>query len=341
MRQLKTGLLCVYLASCGGDSGKGPDPSLSHPIELERVRTIVRHDASEATAWLGRMRDLRHDPVADHLLGVDIDDQRIVEFTTGGEFVGYFGRRGEGPGEIRSLGSFEVTERLVVALDRGNGKLVFFDRLTRQAATEVPLNRGTRDMTTVGDTLVAVMPGPGGTLYELFNLDGQSLGAFGDAAFLGSSCLVCSITSIGDGLLVVVKPESPEGRIYRLDGSMFDAFAFGDVSHVLAKWREDFLETIRDVSGRVAAGAAGRIPAGRAWAGLPTGAVGDGSFFVRASPEKLNVNADEFWVLDRRGRVRKRYVFDRPLIGVATISFPRVFATGLSHEFGVYEYRLP
>jgi hypothetical protein len=287
------------------------------------------------------MRDLRHDPVADHLLGVDIDDQRIVEFTTGGEFVGYFGRRGEGPGEIRNLGSFEVTERLVVALDRGNGKLIFFDRLTRQAVTDVPLNRGTRDLTMLGDTLVAVMPGPDGTLYELFDLDGRSVGSAGDAAFLGSSCLVCSITSIGEELLVVVKPESPEGRIYRLDGTMYDAFAFGEVSHVLAQWGEDFLETIRRASGGVPAGAGGRVPAGRAWAGIPTGAFADGSFFVRAAPENLDVNADELWVLDRRGRVGKRYAFDRPWMAVSTVSFPRVFAVGLGPEFGVYEYRLP
>ncbi len=302
---------------------------------------IVRQDASDATAWLGRIRNLRHDPVEDHLMGVDIDDQHIVEFTTAGEFVGYFGRHGRGPGEIRNLGSFEITRRLVVALDRGNGKLLFFDRLSRQAVTEVPLNRGTRDMTVLGDTLVAVMPGPGGTLWELFDLDGQSLGAFGDAAFLGSSCLACSITSIGEELLVVLKPESPEGRVYRLDGTMFDAFGFGEVNHVLAAWREDFLETIRKASRRVATGGGGRIAAGRAWAGLPTGAFGDGLFFVRASPENLAVNADEFWVLDHRGRVRKRYVFDRPLIGASTASPPRIFALGLSHEFGVYEYRLP
>ncbi|WP_420441214.1 hypothetical protein [Candidatus Palauibacter sp.] len=277
----------------------------------------------------------------DHLLGVDIDDHLIVEFTTGGEFVGYFGRYGEGPGEIRNLGSFEVTRRLVVALDRRNGKLVFFDRLTRQAVTEVPLNRSTRDMTMLGDTLVAVMPGPGGTLYELFDLEGRSLGAVGDAAFLGSSCLVCSLTSIGGELLVVMKPESPEGRIYRLDGTLYDAFSFGEVNHVLAEWREDFLETIRKVAGRVAAGVAGRMAAGRAWAGLPTGNFHDDSFFVRASPENLAVNADEFWVLDHRGRVRKRYAFDRPLIGASTASYPRIFAVGLGRAFGVYEYRVP
>ncbi|WP_419935712.1 hypothetical protein [Candidatus Palauibacter sp.] len=303
------------------------------------MRTIVRQDASGATAWLGRIRNLRHDPVADHLLGVDIDDHRIVEFTTGGGFVGYFGRYGEGPGEMRNLAGFEVTGRHVISLDRGNAKLVVFDRFTRQAVTEVPLNRGAMDLTLLGDTLVAVMPGPDGTLYELFEVDGRSVGAFGDGAFL-ASCVRCSITSIGEELLAVVKPGSPEGRIYRLDGTMFDAFGFGEVVHVLTEWREDFLATVRGASRMVAPGGGG-MPAGRLWAGSTTGAIGDGSFFVRATPENMDVNPGEMWVLDRRGRVQKRYVFDPPLIGVSTVSFPRIFAVGLSREFGVYEYRLP
>ncbi len=208
---------------------------------MERVRTIVRQDASDATAWLGRIRDLRHDPVEDRLLGVDIYDQRIVEFTIDGAFAGSFGRYGEGPGELRKVAAFEVTGRHAVVLD---------------------------------DTLVAVMPGPEGTLYERIGVDGR--------------------------------------------------------------------KTVRRASGMVAAGGGGRIAAGRLWAGTNTGALRNGSFFASAIPENMDVNPAEFWVLDRYGRVRQRYVlFDRPLIGISTASFPRVFAVGLSHEFGVYEYRLP
>ncbi len=177
------GLLCLASASCGGY--EGPDRSLSRPYVLEYVRTIVRQDASEATAWLGRLRDLRHDPVSDHLLGVDIDDRVIVEFTTGGELVGFFGRYGQGPEELRNVSAFEVTDRHVVALDSGNGKLVVFDRSTREMLTEVRLNRGTLDLTMLDDTLVAVMPGPEGTLYEQIGIDGRRAGAFGDGGFVG------------------------------------------------------------------------------------------------------------------------------------------------------------
>ena len=305
------------------------------------MRVIVRQDASEATAWLGRVRDLRHDPVVDRLLGVDIDDQLVVEFTTGGEFAGVFGRYGEGPGELRNVAAFEVTGRHVVVLDSGNGKLVVFDRSTREMVTEVPLHRGTLDLTMLNDTLVAVMPGPEGTLYERIGVDGRTSGAFGDGGYVRSACMQCSITNIGEGLLVVVKPALPEGRIYRLDGTLFDAFGFSELDHVLNQWRLDFQETVRRASGMVASGGGGQVAAGRLWAGSNTGALRNGSFFASAVPENMGVNPAEFWVLDRRGRVRERYVFDRPLIGVSTVSFPKVFALGLSHEFGVYEYRLP
>ena len=305
------------------------------------MRTIIRPDLSDATAWLERVSDLRYDPATDHLLARDIYNHRIVEFTTEGEFVGYFGQFGEGPGEMRNLGSFEIGGGHVIALDRGNGKLVIFDRATRGLTVEVPLNRYAMDLTLLGDTLVAVMPGPDGTLYELFEPSGRSLGAIGDGGFPAAPCMRCSITSIGRELLVVVKPGVPEGRVYRLDGSLFDAFAFIEVSHVLQEWSEEFLETVRRVSGVVAAGGRGRVAEGRLWAGSTTGALGDGAFFVRAVPENMDVNRTELWTLDCRGRLTKRYVFDRPLILPATVSGQRLFALGTRDEFGIYEYRLP
>ena len=305
------------------------------------MRTVVRQDASEATSWLGRVWDLRHDPVTDHLLARDIHDHRIVEFTTSGEFVGYFGQFGEGPGEMRNLRVFEVWNDHVIALDQGNGKLVVFDRATRRLKTEVSLDRFARDITILGDTLAAVMPGPNGALYELFEPGGRNLGVVGDGGFVAAPCRTCSITSIGRELIAIMKPEVPEGRIYRLDGNLYDAFAFTELNHVLHEWREDFLEHIRRASGMAAAGGEGRIAAGKLWAGTATGALGGGSFFVNANPENMDVNPAEFWVLDCRGRVTKRYVFDRPRIVASTVSGRRIFALGTGREFGVYEYRLP
>ena len=292
-------------------------------------------------AWLGRLWPIVHDPVTDHLLGVDIDDHRIVEFAADGQFVGYFGQFGEGPGEMRNLRYVEVAGDLVIALDQGNGKLVVFDRATRRLKTEIPLNRFAMDIAMLGDTLVAVLPGPDGALFEVFEPGGRSRGAIGDGGYVGPPCVGCRIVHLGRDLLAVVKPEPPEGRIYRTDGTLFDVFSFTELNHVWEEWREEFLETIRRASGMVAAGGEGRISAGKLWAGTMTGALDGGSFFVNANPENMDVNPAELWILDCRGRVTKRYVFDRPDAIPSAVSGHRIFALGTGREFGVHEYRLP
>ena len=313
---------------------------LDRPTELEWVRTIARPDTREETAWFGRFTQVHHEPATGRLFAPDIDNQHIVELSVDGKLRGQYGRRGEGPGEIKNLFALGVAAGHVVALDIGNGKIVVFDRSTQQMAVEVGLDRAPRDITTIGDTLIAVMPGTMGALFELVRPDGRSEGSFGDGAYVAGTCSRCSITYVGNGLLAVLKPAFPEGRVYRLDGTLFEAFAFMEVDHVLSEWREEFLRTIRRVSGMVAAGSGGRVSAGKLWVSKPF-STGNGSFFVTATPENLDVNARELWQLDFRGRVTRRYVFDRPWMAYAAGPFPTVYSLGLRDQMGIHEYVAP
>lgn len=337
IRSLLLGGICVLVSSC-----RNTEPgSLDRAVTLERVRTVVRQDATAETSWLSRPSGLRYDAGSDRLFALDRDDQRVLEFTTSGAFVGAFGRHGEGPGELQSVKASAVAGGSVVVLDQGNRKLAVFDRHTRELMTETPLmGRVPVNMATVGDTLVAVIPGPGGSLFELFSPDGRSRGAFGDGGFLGGYPGYL-IADIGDERIAVVRPELPEGRIYRLDGSPVEIFVFSELSHVLAEWREDFAEKVRRRMGALASPDAGRISAGKRYV-TSLGAAGDGSFFVAVSPENLDVNPLEMWILDRRGRIRGRYAFDRTWVGRLTAaSFPRIFAAGQGDTYGIYEYRIP
>lgn len=336
-RFLSVAGICFFLSSC---SSAEPD-TLVGADKLERVRTVVRQDATAETVWLSRPSALHYDEIADRLFALDRDNQRAVEFTTSGEFVGAFGGRGEGPGEMRNVKAVAAIAATVVVLDQGNSKLLFFDRDTRELMTEVRLRgRVPVNMSTAGDTAVAVIPGPNGSLFELFSLEGLSLGAFGDGGFLGNGYPGHLVADIGYGRLVVVKPELPEGRIYRLDGSPLDIFVFSELGHVLAEWREAFAAKVRRRMGSLAAADAGRIAAGKLYVSS-LGAAGDGSFFVAVTPEDLDINPPELWLLDRRGRVKRRYVFDRPWVGRLTASFPRIFAAGQEDEYGIHEYRIP
>jgi len=302
------------------------------------VRTIVRQDATAETSWLHRPTELRYDSVSGHLFGLEWADDRIVEFTTDGEFVRYFGSGGEGPGEIGNLRGFAVGTGHVTVLDAGNGKLIVFDRTTGGMRHEIRLDRRLSGMAAVSDTVLAVMPGPDGTLIELFHIDGRSEGSFGDASYAETANIGLSLSHVGGGLLLVLKPVIPEGRLYRLDGSLHAEVTFAELAHVLAGWQEELAELMGrarlvDAGGR-------RIGGGKMWVGNPR-PLGDGSFFLTATPEHLDTNPWELWVLDHGGRITGRYAFAETWVRGYAASFPAIYALGLGDEYGIYEYRIP
>ena len=331
--------LATALTACSGpDEGPQRPASFGEPITLERVRTIVRQDTAAATTWLHRPSELRYDSVSGHLFGLEWADDRIVEFTTDGEFVGSFGRGGEGPGEIGNLRGFVVGAGHVTVLDGGNGKLVVFDRNQGNVQREIKLDRRPQGMAAVSDTVLAVMPGPDGTLIELFHIDGRSQGSFGDASYLETGNIGLSLSHVGGGLLLVLKPVIPEGRLYRLDGSLRAEVAFAELAHVLAEWQGELAEMMErarlvDAGGR-------RISGGKMWVGDPR-LLGEGSFFLTATPENLDENPWELWILDHGGRITGRYAFAETWVRGYAVSLPQVYALGVQDEYGVYEYRIP
>ena len=331
-------LLPVILALAACAKPEPGAPSLEKPITLERTRAVVRQDTTAATTWLHRPTELRYDPVSGHLFGLELADDRIVEFTTEGEFVRYFGSGGEGPGEIGNLRGFAVGTGHVTVLDAGNGKLVVFDRNTGEVRREIKLDRRLRGMAAVSDTVLAVMPGPDGALIELFHIDGRSQGSFGDAGYTETGNIGLSLSHVGGELLLILKPAIPEGRLYRLDGSLHAEITFAELAHVLSEWQGELAEKMErarlvDAGGRPISG-------GKLWVGNPR-ALGDGSFFLTATPEDLDENPWELWVLDHGGWLTGRYAFAETWVRGYAVSLPRIYALGIGGEYGVYEYRIP
>lgn len=335
-RQLSL-FLALGLTACS-EPGPATPASLDQPIALERVRTVVRQDTTDATTWLHRPTRLRYDSVSGHLFGLEWADDRIVEFTTEGEFVAYFGRGGEGPGEIGNLRDFAVGTGHVTVLDAGNGKLVVFDRDTGEMRREIKLDRRLRGMAALSDTLLVVMPGSGGTLFEHFHIDGRSQGSFGDASYTETGNVGLSLSHVGGELLLVLKPVIPEGRLYRLDGSLHSEVTFEELAHVLAEWRGEFAEMME--RSRLADAEGRPISGGKMWVGEPR-PLGDGSFFLTATPENLDANPWELWVLDHGGRITGRYAFAETWVRGFAVSPSTVYALGIGDEFGVYAYRPP
>ncbi|WP_419936674.1 6-bladed beta-propeller [Candidatus Palauibacter sp.] len=334
-------LVAVVIAACSGSANDQSSRGLDVPTELRYVRTVVRQDTTEGTTWLQLPQRISYDSASSHLFVLDWAEQSIMEFTTSGRFVGSFGHKGEGPGELKNVQAYALGRHHLTALDMGGGKLEVFDRSSRAAQRTIRLQRLMLDITAIDDTIVAVLPGPDGALFELFNItSGSSLGSFGDGGFLGTVCMYCSITYIGNDLLVVLEPGRIDGRIVRLDGSPFEVFAFVELADVLTRWQEQFLGVMREAVGRLNNGERGRVPGGKVW--FPTvGATGDGGFFVIATPARVGDDPFEIWTLDQRGRITARYRFDRTWIGMYTSSFPTIYTLGSDDQYGIYEYEVP
>ena len=100
-----------------------PDPAAPQAERWTLGRSVVIGDAMDEERGLTRVGSVA---VAGGRLYVgQPQESRIRVFTDEGEFVGFIGRRGEGPGEFRSLGKIGAREDAVWAADRQ--RLTYFD----------------------------------------------------------------------------------------------------------------------------------------------------------------------------------------------------------------------
>jgi hypothetical protein len=78
----------------------------------------------------------------DNLYVLDGDNGRVIVFDRTGRFVRQFGRKGEGPGELRFPFTMTITrDGHVVVLDPGNRALVVYDR-EGEYVRNLPIDRG-------------------------------------------------------------------------------------------------------------------------------------------------------------------------------------------------------
>jgi hypothetical protein len=117
----------LSLQACRGGHGERANDvrrgaGVAEPV-VHRLGTI---DLTENdTAYLGRPAALSVDPEDGSLYVTDAFWGRVLRFSPSGALVRMYGRRGEGPGELKSPGTVEVVDSAVVVLD--------VNRLTRYA----------------------------------------------------------------------------------------------------------------------------------------------------------------------------------------------------------------
>jgi hypothetical protein len=328
---------CVALAAPGCGPTDATDLSVAVPMDF--VRTVAAPQVDDVDPWLSQPSRIRYDGASGTLFTREWADVSVQEFSRSGEHIReYGGVRGEGPGEIDNMRTYDIGPDYVVIHDGGGAKILRFDRRDASLISEFSLGRMVYDMTVVGDTAIALIPGTDGSAFDLLDLDGNPLASAGDGGFLTSGICRCLIRDIGAGRVVIVRTTLAEGRVLSLDGHLREAFGFHELAHVLAQWSEDFREKLREMGTRIAEGAPGRVASGRYYVSEVVG-LGDGTFYAILVPEKTHEEPLEIWVMDRKARVSGRYAYQRTRVGAHADGFPTVFGVGFDdgsiHEFHV------
>ena len=104
--------------------------------QLERwtlERTITIGDHSDPEVGLTRVGDVI--VVGERLFVAQPREQRLRIFSLAGDFLGFLGRQGEGPGEFSNMSAIGVRDGLVWVSDRFMGRVQYFDSGGRYASS--------------------------------------------------------------------------------------------------------------------------------------------------------------------------------------------------------------
>lgn len=102
-----------------------PHPAFGQPERWTSERTVKIGDALDPETGLTRVGDVI--VMGDRLLVTQDLERRVRVFSLTGDFLGFIGRGGEGPGEFRSVGSAGLHDGRVWVHDRSSRRFQYFD----------------------------------------------------------------------------------------------------------------------------------------------------------------------------------------------------------------------
>lgn len=119
------GCSCLWAASPCSGSAQGERWTLERTIRIGH-----HHDPERGLTWV---RDVI--VVGERLFVMQHREQRLRIFSLAGDFQGFLGGRGEGPGEFREVNGIGVRDGLVWVSDRLRGRVQYFDPEGRYASS--------------------------------------------------------------------------------------------------------------------------------------------------------------------------------------------------------------
>jgi hypothetical protein len=157
---------CLSVAACHGADGHGnargaARSDLSEP-QLQALPRIAL--AESDTLYVGRPAALAVDPQDGSLYLSDGFWGRVLHFSPAGALLGVYGRRGEGPGELKAPSAVSVHGGELLVSDVGKRELVRFDRATARFVGSARYDGIMRSLAPDGERVWAgVMNVPGKT----------------------------------------------------------------------------------------------------------------------------------------------------------------------------------
>lgn len=162
------------------------------------------------------------------LLYSRMSDTVFVLVSSEGQFIGSFGREGEGPGEVRQAVPVSLSDTLVTVLDRGNYRLAFWRPNGQYLSSQRLEHGGVFDVVpTPENGWLIVRAGASGLLLErLAHRGGPQSIVLSDGDFVdrwgSAEQTVTNRPAIGTwpGGLVIADPMSAELALFTMDGRL-------------------------------------------------------------------------------------------------------------------------
>lgn len=333
-----------------------PPGSEDQPVRLEEEGPVIVPGLRDGTEWFGAVWTLRIDPGTGHLLALDRQVGHVAEFTPAGNLVRqYGGPSGQGPREVLRATSFAFSDSLFFLLDRGNRKVLVYDRDTGYR-TNFPVRTWHKSIAVSGDRLF-LLPGTDGHALDVYSTDGDELGSVGDASSLpaGASdsasrrwlerppCGGCQLLALRNETLLAAGTEAAVMVQYSEEGEVLRRIDLFEENALLGHWRAEDESYMREQQKR----ARERSTSSHQVRVLKR-YVHDFSLDTRGrigatvipSRDVLEARGYEYWIFDPADFSHRRFRYPRRNVGYLAVGDGRSVYALDTNDSGIYRFRL-
>lgn len=326
-----------------------------NPVRLQEDGPVIIPGLRDGTEWFGAVRVLRIDPGTGHLLTLDRHGGRVAEFTPSGKLIRqYGGPGGQGPREVRRATSFTFSDSVLFLLDRGNRKVLVYDRDTGYRAS-FPVQPWHKSIALSGERLF-LLPGSGGFALDVYSTEGEELGNVGDAASLpaGESdstvsdqldrpiCGGCQLLALRSETLLAAGTEAAVLVQYSEEGEVLRRIDLFEENALLSHWRaedEDHLRTLQ-VKARERSTSSHQVRVLKRYVhGFSLDTRGRVGVTAIPSRDVLEARGYEYWSFDPDDFSYQRYRYPRRKVGYLAVGDGRSIYALDTNDSGIYRFR--